>query len=222
MLRESLLTKRHSENIIASKLKVPYLPERKGWSWADLGLHGVHDYVVRMATPLQSLQKSYLVHLPKSPQSEVGMLTSLSSADISPNVVSSYHGDTSNLHYQSFSASPQYPPIPSAPLLPSQLIARSRNLSHGEKSSSQKTEREWSPKNAIEDRDTTTYDRVLQSQDCRGICGEKAYYTNPPTDNAISDIWMYQYSTSPLRVPANSDGSNFMHLWPGGEHESRY
>lgn len=34
-------------------MKLPFQPEKSGWSWADLGLLGIHDYAARRATTLR-------------------------------------------------------------------------------------------------------------------------------------------------------------------------
>ena len=201
---------------------MPYLPDRKGWTWADLGLHGVHDFVARSATPLSRMPSYRSLASSKPLQTGRGTLPSSSSAIVQPGVVSPYNDDFSNLHYQSFSASAQYPPITCAPLLQSQLISGSRYPCQCEAPPFHKIEGKSATGQASEDRDTTRYNKGSRTQGCTGSCNRKPYYGQPPADNALSAEWMGHYSNPSLKescgLPSMNDGGDFMHQWPDYYH----
>ncbi|KAL9126359.1 MAG: hypothetical protein Q9217_004577 [Psora testacea] len=205
------------ERTVAGKLNLPYLPEKKGWSWAELGLHGVHDYVARTATPLQRVPNYHFVPSSKPPQLEIGALASSSSGVVRCDMLSQYNNGSPGMHYQSFSTSPQYPPVSCAPLLPSHLNTGSRYPYECETGLFQKTEGKDSICEAPEVRDRPRYNMDPRRQCCTGARMGRPYYGQTLAENALSGKWMNQYPTvtqESCRVPTTNDSNNFMHLWP--------
>ncbi|KAL9095154.1 MAG: hypothetical protein Q9163_006522 [Psora crenata] len=210
-----------SEQTVAGKLKLPYLPDRKAWSWADLGLHGVHDYITRAATPLHRMPS----HRPvpsqsKSQQAGLGTLTSSPPGVVQSGLVSPYSTDFSSIHYPSFSTSPQYPPVTCAPLLPSQMLAGPRYSSCPcDMAPYHKTEGKGVPCDIPEHRDRARYHKGFWKQGSTGGDRGRTYYGQPPpADTAMSAEWISPFPTASLKescgLPPTNDSSDFMHPWP--------
>ena len=110
-----------SELFVAETLKLPYQQDKNGWSWAELGLIGIHEFAARRLTPLQCTPIDHDVDVSPPPASDWGSPDTASSSYMpqatSPNTEQVAYTAQRKLGYPEVALG-----VPYSPRLPSEII----------------------------------------------------------------------------------------------------
>ena len=142
-----------------------------------------------------------------------------SSAGVPPGAMSPFSDDSAAVNFQEFVATPNYPQVSCAPLLPSELIAGSRYPCQCDSPRYPKVEGKDAIRQELEDQGATSYKRGPREQTCTGACKERWYHAQPASNNTFATPeWMSQYTNLSYRGnsgdPTLNHGNEFMHPWP--------
>ena len=207
------LTGNGSEESVAQTLKLPFQPEKSGWSWADLGLLGVHNYAARRATKLHRSPECLSTQPSPSPLSETESRFSTASSLAPQEIFSSFEEDSpSAADYRQTNFLKPMPTVSYTSRMPSEIISSSRvHSSHQGKGRSDKRVA----------KSLTSQPYSYQSSDLYGQpphSEQQSYFGAPeqwPTQTQVRDLppegWASPYSSAPSQVycgTSTSPGSN--------------
>ena len=122
-----------SEQEVADALYLPYLPEKSGWSWADLGMYGIHEYACKRGNGLNWSVSEDLMHpgLPLPVKTDPFAISPQVGPYIKAEASSSYLGDSLGSRYNDLPFSPEVPQLPITTRMPSELVAQNHLGSRG-------------------------------------------------------------------------------------------
>ena len=122
-----------SEQEVANALYLPYLPEKSGWSWADLGMYGIHEYACKRGNGLDWSVSEDLMHpiLPLPVKTDPFAMSPPVGPHIKAESSSSYLSDSLGSRYIDLPFSPAVPQLPITTRMPSELVAQNHLGSRG-------------------------------------------------------------------------------------------